>query len=247
MGGYDEAATAGGLLATSPGFSPVHDIPGRPPPPGILQGGSPWESELRAPGRLEGMGYRGVLLLGPSCPKMTDSSRPPRFHVVSAWHDPPSPEVGRRAEVARPQAPVESPPAETPRVLSAAPAGPDPSTVLPQGAGAGAPPPSTPGPGLYDLPGLLTRIWSAPRHDPPALGRPSGAERRPDPPLEEVRSRLDPSAYAPYQVPERPAFLSPEAFASPLPRRTRPWICPGCQLPNAPWSKECTSCRTAAP
>ena len=181
---------------------------------------------------------------------MSEGPGPPRFHVLSVWHDPPSPEMGRHIELATTRPPLDPGPSVPPAlaVASVAPQEsrmervrvPSPSPVSPPARAQG----------LYDLPALLTRIWTAPRYHSAAIGAPSASESSGGPsdwPGAPVRSRLVPDAYSPYQIPERPAFLSPEAYASPLPRRSRPWICPNCRLPNAPWSKSCTSCRAAAP
>lgn len=182
---------------------------------------------------------------------MTETHQPPRFHVVSVWHDPPSPEVERHRESPAPRPPLPPETTADPRSPRSEPV-PPPEPALTVSTPPDPAPPRTSlrGPGLYDLPGLLTRIWSAPAHHSAALA-PVGPKSAPQTGTGGAsiapESRLVPGVYTPYEVPTRPIFLTPEAYASPLPRRTRPWICPSCQLPNAPWSRNCTSCRTAAP
>ncbi|MGB6500244.1 MAG: hypothetical protein WBG19_02430 [Thermoplasmata archaeon] len=186
---------------------------------------------------------------------MASHREPPKFHVVSAWTPtrypgPNAEERGFRTSPSPPAAPVR--PAPTPVAASPIPL-PTPATVAPLPSSA---PPSeeplsapakTPAPtGLYNLHSLLSRAWS----EPPA-GHGSSPTVAMVPPAERPAPVLPPSSssgtsstslLATAGASARP--FSPSHRGSTGPRA---WICPRCRLTNAPWSRACTSCRTAAP
>jgi len=194
-----------------------------------------------------------------------------RFHVVSAWHVYPHgfapPDYHTPPARREPEGPtLRTSPSIEPQPIRTAGPSPAPAPVVTGAEGLSpAGPVVSSRSGLYDLPGLLNRIWTAPPMHPgsrdlraplaspplPAESPPEWAESSlPPRPAEASSGPLEPRIRLSPPPPEehaRSPFMTPEAYASPLPRKSRPWICPACQLTNAPWSKFCTGCRGAAP
>jgi hypothetical protein len=127
-------------------------------------------------------------------------------------------------------------------------------------------PPDPPPPeGLFDVPGLLERLWLARAletrrerpttppilRNPPSAGAPEPAPPPPTilseatcaPPRAAVADDRPPSAVPP-RIPldERAAYPPPMA-----PTLPRSWICPGCYLTNDLAAPACAGCGRAAP
>jgi len=179
---------------------------------------------------------------------------PPRFHVVSAWTPTRYPGPSPEETGYRPPSPETSPALPPPVAVTPAPVALPTPAIAPV-----APPPARPSlppsgaSGLYDLSHLLQRLWTAP------VDR-SGVHAAPGPsaPREATMGSPSPTASSPPVVSPNPAPAestpailrwgrgdsAPEPTS---PRRNRAWICPRCRLTNAPWTRSCPDCRTAAP
>lgn len=174
---------------------------------------------------------------------------PPKFHVVSAWspdrYPGPEPEeTGLRLE----------PPAPPPAVAAPAPSAPpiSESSSLPVPSPL-EPVPSGPEPAhpsmLYNLPALLGRVWSRPpsARDPRTPVAADHSRSSATGPQAALPTPPRGGPAAPLPSDPSPAATNSGADRSPAPRWAHAWICPECRLTNAPWSKACTGCRTAAP
>ncbi len=135
-----------------------------------------------------------------------------------------------------------------------------PSAVPPAARSAGfiaAPPDDTEG--LFDVPGLLERLWLAraleARRDPPS---PSPALLNPSPPpgpIAPVAAPPEPVRSAPPRPAPPPAERRAETPVSVVPTaapsarapfRPRSWICPYCYLTNDADAATCRGCRSGS-